>query len=413
MTNKSGIKLDIDFREISAGNYTSRKDELTINNKMNFITRITFILPSYQEYPVGTFFLNEAAYQIGLMIRKISNFQDTVLIELKNSGVNVAGSSFPMLPVSAYTDNRGKYPCYQANIELPYLLLDEQIQLSDIELSGENPHIKKIKITALKILSNFFSEYKSDVKINRVEYDDVTALFIGYYDKKTGSIVGKEVFALTSKDAFKNAVFDYYLGDDIKNSIREHSEKIKTNLIKSEEDLYKVIVEAIQKIIHYVEDKRLNQPFWNETEPKKETDIQPTIDAFFGMLLEGKGIHTIKEADEGIGSLDFKFLYTTIEQIGICLCLEFKLAHHKKIEQGLTKQLPAYLKANRSTYGIFFVMWFKDKERKFFSEPIEFEKSELLALLNKDADEVKNTLGLIIKPIIVDASKKPSASHLK
>lgn len=420
MEYKKGMELKLDFSYISFSTLFPNNEELYINNKSNIFTKIIFNLPSNQEYPLGTFYLDFSTYKIVFQIRKISNFQDTVLTYLENSKINISGSGFPMLPVSAYSDNRGKYPCYQVTIEFPYFVSDEnfskenieQFELGDCELSNENPHVKKIKVIALKLLSIFFTDGKFEKKLDIVKYDEVTAFFVGYYDKNTKNLIGKEIFALTSKNAFKKAVFDYYLGNDIKKGIIENSEKIKPDQIFTEEDLFNEIVTAIHEIIHYVENKRLYQPFWNESAPKKEIDIQPTIAAFLGMLLNGKGIHIIKESDEGIGSLDFKFLYTTINQVSVSLCLEFKLAHNKAILHGITKQLPAYLKANRTKYGIFMVMWFKDTEKKFFTEPSEFEKLEFLEILDKKADEIEKIEGYFIKPVLIDASKKPSASCL-
>lgn len=196
--------------------------------------------------------------------------------------------------------------------------------------------------------------------------------------------------------------------------------------VKSETDLLKVVSNAIDELKHCVEDKRWTQAFWDEEReieekgektkilatPKRETNIQPTLGIFFEHRLKHLGIHVSRETDEGIGNLDFKFMITTKNHIPLLICAEFKLAHNEKLEHGITKQLPSYLRANNSTSGIFFVMWFKDEKEKFFGKPINQNKSQMVEFVETRIKKIKHDEKVNIKFFLIDASKKPSASNL-
>ncbi len=180
----------------------------------------------------------------------------------------------------------------------------------------------------------------------------------------------------------------------------------------------------IKELKHYIEDRRWIESFWDDERelemdgkkikmlaiPKKEPKIQPTLHVFFEHRCRIKGIHVSRETDEGIGNLDFNFAFTTKTGIPINVCAEFKLAHNTQLEHGITKQLPLYLKANRSTSGMFLVMWFKDEEKKFFNKPIDKNKSQMIEFLKEKIEAVKHAEEINLESVLIDASKKPSAS---
>ena len=77
----------------------------------------------------------------------------------------------------------------------------------------------------------------------------------------------------------------------------------------------------------------------------------------------------------------------------------------------LTKQLPLYLKATRSTSGIFLVMWFKDEKQNILIEPTGQNKSQMIEFIEEKIKEIKDKEQINIVSFLIDASKKPSASH--
>ena len=195
--------------------------------------------------------------------------------------------------------------------------------------------------------------------------------------------------------------------------------------IESEDDLLKAIYTTFKELKHYIEDRSWTEPFWDDARevevdgkkcpvlarPKHESKIQPTLHVFFNRSLSPLGVHVLRETDEGVGILDFKFLVTIKGNIPVNVCVEFKLAHNKKLEHGLTTQLPLYLKASPSNSGIFFVMWFKDEKGMYFNEPTKQNKSEMLKSLEEAIKEINENEDFKIESILIDASKKPSASH--
>ncbi len=235
----------------------------------------------------------------------------------------------------------------------------------------------------------------------------------------------KEIDFFALEKSYENAIECFF---GLKEDVSDIVKKQKSLNIKNENDLLEYIFCIIQDIIaHHVENRRLIDPFWNgkrkkkidgrdieiPAEPKSEKEIQKLLDLFFHMLLDDLGIHMDREPDEGIGKIDFKFMYTTqIERKGISISVEFKLAHHQKIKEGITEQLTSYLKANKSTSGIFVVMWFKDEKGALFNKPTNLTKVEMINYMNEIADEIHKSKGLNIKTVMIDASIKKSASKL-
>jgi len=196
-------------------------------------------------------------------------------------------------------------------------------------------------------------------------------------------------------------------------------------IIESESDFLMAISSTLAELKHYVEDRRWIEPFWDDAReveingekhpiqaaPKKEPKIQPTLHIFFERSLNPLGIHVLRETEEGIGKLDFKFLITIKRRIPVNVCAEFKLAHNEELEHGLMTQLPLYLKASPSKSGIFLVMWFKDDKGKYFNKPVSHNKLQMIEYLEEIVKKMNREEEFEIKSIFIDASRKPSASH--
>ena len=159
-----------------------------------------------------------------------------------------------------------------------------------------------------------------------------------------------------------------------------------------------------RKIKH--EDNEIKVP----RSPKGETKIQPTLHVILDLALSPLGIHVIRESDEGIGSLDFRFSYTTKDRAPLTVGVEFKVAHHKEIKKGIQNQLPAYLKAIRSTSSVFVVMWFKDG--KYFGDPKSHEREDMEKWILEQASIISKEKEINISAFLLDASIRPSASNL-
>lgn len=206
---------------------------------------------------------------------------------------------------------------------------------------------------------------------------------------------------------------------------KRYTEPVDANqTIESEDAFLQAILDTIAELKHQIEDRRWTEPFWNDARdvmiegkkhkilasPKQEPKIQPTIHVFFDHKLRPFGIHVLRETYEGIGSLDFKFLITIKGNIPLNVCAELKLAHSDELEHGLITQLPLYLKASPSNSGIYLVMWFKDEKGEYFNKPTNKDKSEMLTYLEKKVKEINENDDFKIESILIDTSKRPSAS---
>lgn len=422
-----GIMLNLDIANMSfmEGDLPS----LTKGNLSEYITSLIFILPFKQKnYEEGTFQVEYQGSLIDIHIYKIQDkLKDPISLLAKNVSFGLKENKIT-IPFEAISDNKGKYPCFCVEIIFPFRLADwiepnHKFGIKDYdpeEVAITGPIQNKDKITALIVLNKLLSSVENKPKIEGLSYDNVTVFLENYFEKKNANIIFKKLNYFTSLNAYKNSVTEYFLGC----KISEIPIKQSTREILNEEDLLKEILFAINKIKHCVEDRNLIEPFWDynrniiqnrnkmPANPKNETNIQPTLQIFLHIYLSNLGIHVVRETDEGVGILDLRCLYTTKENNAISISIEFKLAHHKKIEHGLTKQLPAYLKANQSNSGIFLVMWFKDEKGRCFREPQNRTKSEMIKFLEETSKTIEQKEGLKIDIILIDASFKPSASKL-
>lgn len=425
-----GIMFNLDLANLSEarGNLSS----LNKGNFSEYITSLILILPLNQEnYKEGTFQVEYQGNLININIYKIQDkSKDPISSLAKNVFFGLNENKMTMLPFEAISDNKGKYPCFYAEIIFPFRLADwiepnhkyGVIDYDPEEVAVTGPIQNKDKITALIVLNKLFSNVEYKPKIKRLFYDDVTVFLENYHEKKNANIIFQKLNYFTSPEAYKNSITEYFLG--YKTS--EIPIKQSTIEINNEEDLLQEILSAINEIKHHIENRYKIQPFWDSSRtisqngknidvppnPKNETNIQPTLQLLLEILLSGLGVHVVRETDEGVGFLDFRCLYTTKKNNAISISIEFKLAHHKKIKHGLTKQFPACLRANHSNSGVFIVMWFRDEKGRFFKEPKDRKKSEMIKFLEETSKTIEQKEGVKINTILIDASFKPSASKL-
>lgn len=201
----------------------------------------------------------------------------------------------------------------------------------------------------------------------------------------------------------------------------------KQNLIEKHE--YKSEVEFRNKIIAIIKglQEKINissniNEFWNIIKegnsivkriPKDETDIQAAIIRMISDQLTLANIFVSPEYDTGIGKVDMIFSAQVIEQ-GICsIVIEIKNAHSKDLKDGLNIQLPLYMKAKKSKYGIYLVLWYQGdwfndaRYDSMNSMNIEIVNSYLLPEYRQFSNPKNITLE------ILDLTKGPTASKIK
>lgn len=405
----------------------------------NYVTKIDIVLPAEKYmFPVG--FYNEN-YDDSLVEIKVSivskQEEDPVYNLAKNFNFGASGSGLEFIPFEAFTDNRGEYPAILLTIvfhkRIASWIDDSHVtgikmdhDYEKMQITGGPDNEEKIK--AIIIINRLIKSKKWE-GVKSLSYDDVTVFLESYFKKPSANPLLLKVNALVSKTAYKQAVYDFILPNIEESGTAQSLEKFEglhsNKDIVNEEDLLHIIEEAIENVLKYqVEYRRWIEPFWDgqrkikhegdellvPRSPKGETKIQPTLHVILDMALSPLGIHVIRESDEGIGSLDFRFLYTTKDGAPLTVGVEFKVAHHKEIKKGIHNQLPAYLKAIRSTSGVFVVMWFKDG--KYFKDPKGYEREGMEKWILEQASIISTEKEINISAALLDASIRPSASNL-
>lgn len=152
-------------------------------------------------------------------------------------------------------------------------------------------------------------------------------------------------------------------------------------LPKAEFNNYEEFLDAVAVMLVSIEPKietsNMFVAFWNslskkdtEALPKKEVDIHPTLLGIIQDECLVKGLEINHESTAGSGSLDF-YISGYIKNIGMKgTCVEVKHAHSSKLEYGIKRQLPSYMKSKESDFGFYLVLWFKGER---FDKPVEYE----------------------------------------
>ena len=433
MNKQFELDLPMDIRELSFFD-----GDISILNKKSvdeINTAFFFHLPPGRNYWQENIWIDYEGVNVLVNNFEVKVSKDDILFkysEDKKIGVN--SKHVDMLPLTATLDNRGEYPYWVSEviIEKKIAYFSDPNHPSGIKcketmeekILGDHK-TDKDKLFALKVWN--MANQKLD-KANRnfiLKENNVTAFLHNFMDKTTKKSFCIGVKSLVGKDAYKNVIRDYYLDNNLIKLIEE--EKTLDKEITSEEELFDIVKETLIDVLkHNVENRRWTEAFWDgerkielngekikiPAHPKGETKIQPTLQIFLQELFYKKGILLTKESDEGIGFLDFKCTYVSDKREIFNTPIEFKLAHHKRVKHGLKNQLPAYLKAMKSKYGIFLVFWFKDEKSNYFDEPKTGTFEEAQKYFSKLSEEVSENKGRHIETIFIDASIKTSASKI-
>lgn len=159
-----------------------------------------------------------------------------------------------------------------------------------------------------------------------------------------------------------------------------------------------------------IEILNLYQPFWDtprkiKASPKAEADIQPTLLALMLDAAEQRQLTVERESVHGTGEVDFLFS-GTVNGVPERVCVEFKLAHNKKVHHGIQHQLPAYMRQRLTDQGIFVVLWFKGDH---FEEPHEYKSvEELMAELQKESFKTRRQHPISVFGIEIQRKASPS-----
>ncbi len=441
MKSKSGIAslFEIAYVDFFAGDTST----LAIGGDESYITTFLFVVPlEPAEIKLGLFDFSYKGCGARVEFWEVVDKKSDLLFQRGKDWYfgNSLSSQFPKyskLPFEIFTDNRGRYPCIYAFLQIRRRIanwFDPDAHASHKVPDRDRAAVvgwplDEDKVSALLALNDFLRSADYEISVLPIEYEDITVFLTSYCRMPDAEHPVLERFtALASGHAFDDAVCEYLLGkrsSDFLGDAGTMASELSGFTIDTERDLLNVVVAAIQRIIkHNVENRRWIEPFWDERKiirhdgkqirvkptPKPELKIQPTLFVLLHLALNSLGIQVVRESHEGAGELDFRCLYTTRRRRAISVPIEFKLAHHGELKKGIRLQLPAYMRATGSLVGIFLVMWFKGKA---FKRPARLDISSMNKWLVDQAKNLSESEGLEIVPIVVDASQTVSASNQK
>jgi hypothetical protein len=144
---------------------------------------------------------------------------------------------------------------------------------------------------------------------------------------------------------------------------REYAKKNPLTLqpAKSTDEVYAVVQKICQHFKYLVEDKGLHDLlFDSDGRPKIEKASQLLFFGIADAYCFSNGLDISREPATGRGPADFKVSRGYHERV----IVEVKLSSNGKYLDGLTAQLPTYLKSEKAKHGIFLLIKIGDHEKK-------------------------------------------------
>ncbi len=163
------------------------------------------------------------------------------------------------------------------------------------------------------------------------------------------------------------------------NSLIEWARKnnlISTTEFNSPDELYETLINALGAQQDKINTTNMHDAFWDKQfgknnkilskKPKRETDIHTIIHGLLHDLALIKSLNIYHETSLANGKLDFLITGELTNGGKVNICIEFKNAHSRDLNTGLTKQLPTYMRIKGTDYGIYCVLDFRGND---FREP--------------------------------------------
>lgn len=169
------------------------------------------------------------------------------------------------------------------------------------------------------------------------------------------------------------------------------------NKKQTPEELLAITLEICNAYKALIENNRMYKLLYNDDDtPKDETAAQLLFYTMAQGYCKQYDVDLNRESDPGIGEMDFKLSVGNKSKVVI----EMKLSSNSTLYHGFEKQLPAYLRAEETKYGVFLILQ--------MNKTPEPQLSKVQTLYNSVKDTPNNSLHLIC----IDATPKPSASKI-
>ena len=169
------------------------------------------------------------------------------------------------------------------------------------------------------------------------------------------------------------------------------------NKKQTPEELLSITLEICNAYKSLIENNRMYRLLYNDDNtPKDETAAQLLFYTAAQGYCKKYDVDLNRESDPGIGEMDFKLSVGSASKV----IIEMKLSSNSTLFHGFEKQLPAYLRAEETKYGVFLVLQ--------MHKTVEPQLEKVQSLYNTIKDNPDNALRLIS----IDATPKPSASKI-
>jgi hypothetical protein len=296
-------------------------------------------------------------------------------------------------------------------------LIDDRITYIDFEEKEAKlgrkyyPHKDRIVEILRKLYSDYTEQIPFNIKREDININLISNHLVNYIGEDNNSIFHK-IHTITNLDSYLK-VKNRYLEKIAELNLSDEFPDIRELLYKTDIVTPSALREFISRILDLtvrksIELRGIYKYLWKDgnklEEPLTEPDIQPFIKTHLQPTLEAKGIQISREIVAANGSLDFLCTYTSnghLFKVGI----ELKKAHHENLLNGLTQQLPEYLKDEGTKHGIFLVLWFKNDN---FRQPAKYVS---IPVLIKDLE--KNVPKKYqFKIMVIDCTKPLSPSKM-
>ncbi len=351
-------------------------------------------------------------------IRLKNLFDDPIFLFLNNLQQNING-----MPTTIFSDAVGNIDhstvvriTMQEFFHPDFDLVDDRITYIDFEEKEAKlgrkyyPHKDRIVEILRMLHSDRPGQIPFDMKREEININLISNHLVNYIDENNNSIFHK-VHTITNLDSYlkvKNRYLEKIAELNLSDEFLDIRELLFETDIVTSGSLKEFISRALDLTVKKsIELRGIYKFLWKDSklkEPLNEPDIQPMIKTHLQPILEAKGIQISREIVAANGSLDFLCTYTrngSLFKVGI----ELKKAHLDNLLNGLTQQLPQYLKDEGTKHGIFLVLWFKNDN---FRQPAKYDS--IPALIKDLEPNIPKKYQFMI--MVIDCTKQPSPSKM-
>ena len=381
--NKKAFKSDLEFelKDIELQNSSVELAEPSFDgiDQNEITTTITFTISGYDLREETQIQLKE---NVSLELKRITNLFDDPIFSFLDS-LDIAINSFPFSVFSDVIGNTNN------SIRISFVVSDfyhpdfnivkngiEKIDLSEHDAKiGRTyyPHKEYIVELLRGLKKAKGSLFPFEIELDKINIDLISNFYVSYHDSKSRRLYNK-IFTITNLDSYFK-VKERFLTKVSELNLNDESQDIRSLIFETEIINARLLNEFVIKLIQLVVKKSIelrgvNKNLWKESLPVKETEAQPIIFNLLKSIGEIKGIQVSREIEAANGSLDFHCSYTYNGKL-LKTCVELKNAYHPEIIHGINSQLPKYIHDEGNRYGIFLVLWYKDK---IFKKPSKFDR---------------------------------------